>query len=337
MRDVPRHEPLAYVLRAGLVESVHHGSMIVLGPHGEVRFAAGDPHAVHYPRSAMKPVQAAAMVRLGLDLPVDLLALAAASHSGEERHVAGVWRLLARYGLSEDHLRNPADLPLDPVVRDARLAVGDGPSRLTQNCSGKHAAMLATARHNGWPTEDYLNPAHPLQRAIAGTVADLAGEPPARVAVDGCGAPLFAVTLRGLARAVGAIATAERATPEAAVARAIRSHPEMLGGTGRPVTGLIRAVPGLVAKDGFEGVQVAALPDGSAVAVKVADGANRPRMQLTAAGLALCGVDVERLAPFLDGALDGGPDGVRLAASLVAYPGSSRRRRAVSSGSTSLR
>lgn len=314
MREIPRHEPLAYVLRAGLVESVHHGSMIVLGPDGAVRFTAGDPDAVHYPRSSMKPVQATAMMRLGLDLPADLLALAASSHSGEQRHVDGVRRLLDLHGLGPEHLRNPVGWPLDPHVRDGWIAAGAGPSRLGQNCSGKHAAMLATARLNGWSTGDYLSQQHPLQRAIAATVTDLAGESPARVAVDGCGAPLFAVTLRGLARAVGAIAAAEAGTPEAAVARAIRTHPGMLGGVGRPVTELIEAVPGLVAKDGFEGVQVAALPDGSSVAVKVADGANRPRSQLTAAGLALCGVPVARLAPFLDGALDGNSDGVQLAA-----------------------
>lgn len=301
-------------MRAGLVESVHHGSMIVLGPHGESHFAAGDPDAVHYPRSAMKPVQAAAMVRLGLELPPDLLALAAASHSGERRHIDGVRRLLSLHGLTPSELDNPVDLPLDPAVRDEWIAAGAQPSRLVQNCSGKHAAMLATARHNGWSTHDYRRPEHPVQQGIAATVEELTGESIARVAVDGCGAPLFAVTLRGLARAAGAIAKADAGSAEGRVAQAIRAHPEMLGGTGRPVTELIRAIPGLIAKDGFEGVQVAALPDGSAVAVKVADGSNRARMQLTAAGLALCGVAQELLAPFVDGALTSRDDGVQLAA-----------------------
>jgi len=312
--QTPRHEPLACVLRAGLVESVHYGSMIVLGPHGEVRFAAGDPDAVYYPRSAMKPVQAAAMVRLGLELPADLLALAAASHSGERQHVDGVRRMLKLHGLTPSELANPVGLPLDPGVRDEWIAAGASPSRLVQNCSGKHAAMLATARHNGWSTHDYLSPEHPLQQGIARTVEELTGEQIARVAVDGCGAPLFAVTLRGLARAAGAIAAADGRTAEGSVARAIRSHPEMLGGTGRPVTELIRAVPGVIAKDGFEGVQVAGLPDGSAVAVKIADGSNRGRMQLTAAGLAMCGIPASVLAPFVDGATDDRSDGVQLAA-----------------------
>jgi L-asparaginase II len=313
----PKHEPLAYVLRSGLVESVHYGSMIVLGPDGDVVFATGEPDAVHYPRSAMKPVQAAAMVRLGLRLPPDLLALAASSHSGERRHVDGVRRILAEAGVGEDELRNPADRPLDQAVRDAHVAAGQPPSRLVQNCSGKHAAMLATARGNDWPTAGYLDPAHPLQQAIAATVTELAGERPAHVAVDGCGAPLFAVTLRGLARAAAAIATAQPQTAEAAVAEAIRRHPEMLGGTDRSVTRLIRQVPGLIAKDGYEGVQIAALPDGSAVAVKVADGSPRPRDQLTAAGLVLCGVEPNRVAGFLADAAGSGGDGVRLAGTLA--------------------
>lgn len=312
----PRHEPLAYVLRSGLVESVHYGSMVVLGPEGEVLFSAGEPDAVIYPRSAMKPVQAAAMVRLGLRLPPHLLALAASSHSGEDQHVDGVLRMLTEAELSVDDLRNPVGRPLDPEVRDVHLAAGEPASRVVQNCSGKHAAMLATAKLNGWPLAGYLAPEHPLQRSIAETVTDLTGEKPAHVAVDGCGAPLFAVTLRGLAGAASAIATAQPPTAEAEVAAAIRRHPEMLGGSDRGVTRMIQQVPGVIAKDGYEGVLVAALPDGSAVAVKVADGAPRPREQLTAAGLALCGVDPRVINPLLGTALTE-TDGVRLAESLA--------------------
>lgn len=308
----PGHDPLACVMRAGLVESVHYGSMVVLAPDGSVRLALGDPDAVMYPRSAMKPVQASAMVCLGLELPADLLALAAASHSGEQAHLDGVRRILAAYGLAEADLRNPEDLPLEPAVRDAWVRAGCPGSRLSQNCSGKHASMLATSRLNGWSVGDYLASDHPLQQEIARTVEDLAGESIANVAVDGCGAPLFALTLTGLARAIARIATSEEGSAERAVADAIRLHPEMLGGSDRPVTRLIEAVPGLISKEGFEGVQVAAMPDGSVVAVKVSDGSGRPRTQLVAAGLALCGVRRERLAPFLTA--DGS---VRLAGELL--------------------
>ncbi|MFD4637080.1 asparaginase [Lentzea sp. NPDC058436] len=316
MPDAPRHEPLAHVLRAGLVESVHHGSMIVLDPAGEVLFAAGEPDAVHHPRSTLKPVQAIAMVRLGLTLPADLLALAAGSHSGEERHVEGARELLSLHDLSPEDLRNPPELPMDPEVRRAHLAAGRGREKLAHNCSGKHAAMVATARLRGWSTVDYERAEHPVQQAIAATVAELSGETPAHVAVDGCGAPAFALTLRGLARAIGVIAAGREGTAAAAVAAAMRAHPEMVGGTGRGVTALLRAVPGVVTKDGAEGVQVAALANGCAVAVKVGDGAARPQTQLIAAGLLLCGVASEHLAVLLDGALGDRPDGVRLTAPL---------------------
>ncbi|MEU0744446.1 asparaginase [Streptomyces sp. NPDC006134] len=294
----PLHAPVAHLIRAGIVEGVHHGSVVVLGPDGRVPFRLGDTEAAFYPRSALKPVQAVAMVRAGLPLDGELLSLAAASHSGEERHLAGTRRILALAGLTEDHLRNVPDLPFGPAVRDAWVREGRPPSRLAQNCSGKHAAMLYTAHLNGWSLEDYLDPAHPLQQAVAETVEDLTGQRVARVTVDGCGAPLFAVSLHGLARAAARITTAAPGTPEARVADAMREHAEMASGTGRDVAALMRAVPGLLAKDGFEGVQVAALPDGRAIAVKIADGADRARIPVAAAALARAGVDPALLGEF---------------------------------------
>src|SRR5262249_42639290 len=156
---------------------------------------------------------AVAMVRNGLPLDGELLSLTAASHSGEERHLAGTRRILELAGLTEDRLRNVPDLPYAPVVRDAWVREGRLPSRLAQTCSGKHAAMLYTCELNGWPLEDYLAPAHPLQRAIAEVVEDLTGQAIARVTVDGCGAPLFSVSLHGLARAAARITTAPAGTP----------------------------------------------------------------------------------------------------------------------------
>ncbi|MFB7593716.1 asparaginase [Streptomyces sp. NPDC056160] len=302
----PRHVPVAHLVRGGLIEGVHHGSVVVLGADGRVSFGLGDTEAAFYPRSALKPVQAVAMVRAGLPLEGDLLSLAAASHSGEERHLAGTRRILELAGLTEDDLRNVPDLPFDPVVRDAWVREGRLPSRLAQNCSGKHAAMLYTCRLNGWSLDDYLDPAHPLQQAIAEIVEDLTGQRVARVTVDGCGAPLFAVSLHGLARAAARITTAVPGTPEARVADAMREHAEMASGSGRDVAALMRAVPGLLAKDGFEGVQVAALPDGRAIAVKIADGANRARIPVAAAALVRAGVDASRLTEFSGEVLFGG-------------------------------
>ncbi|MFE2578527.1 asparaginase [Streptomyces sp. NPDC059378] len=306
----PLHAPVAHLIRAGMIEGTHYGSVVVLGPEGDIRFQLGDIEAAFYPRSALKPVQAVAMVRAGLPLEGELLSLSAASHSGEERHLAGTRRILERAGLTEDDLRNVPDLPYDPVVRDNWVREGRLPSRPAQNCSGKHAAMLYTARLNGWSLHDYLDPGHPLQRAIAASVEDLTGQRVARVTVDGCGAPLFAVSLHGLARAAARIASAPAGSPERRVADAMREHAEMASGSGRDVAGLMRAVPGLLAKDGFEGVQVAALPDGRAVAVKIADGANRARVPVAAAALARAGVDPELLTAFAGETLLGGGEPV---------------------------
>ncbi|MFF4792114.1 asparaginase [Streptomyces sp. NPDC001276] len=324
----PLHAPVAHLVRGGVVEGIHYGSVVVLGADGAVELQLGDIEAAFYPRSALKPVQAVAMLRAGLPLDGELLSLTAASHSGEERHLAGTRRILELAGATEDDLRNVPDLPYDPVVRDAWVREGRLPSRLAQNCSGKHAAMLYTCRLNGWPLEDYLDPGHPLQRAVAEAVEDLTGQAIARVTVDGCGAPLFAVSLHGLARAAARITTAPAGTPEARVADAMREHAETASGSGRDVAALMRAVPGLLAKDGFEGVQVAALPDGRAVAVKIADGANRARVPVAAAALARAGVDPAALAEFAGEPLLGGgrPVGrVRPARALDPAPGSGLR------------
>ncbi len=306
----PLHAPVAHLIRGGVIEGIHYGSVVVLGADGQVQLQIGDIEAAFYPRSAIKPVQAVAMVRAGLPLDGELLSLAAASHSGEERHLDGTRRILELAGLTEDSLRNVPDLPFDPVVRDAWVREGRAPSRLAQNCSGKHAAMLYVSKLNGWSLDDYLDPAHPLQQAIAEIVEDLTGQRIARVSVDGCGAPLFSISLHGLARAVARITTAAPGTPEARVADAMRSYAEMASGAGRDVAALMRAVPGLLAKDGFEGVQVAALPDGRAVAVKVSDGANRARVPVAAAALVRAGVEEGLLAEFAGEPLLGGGEPV---------------------------
>jgi L-asparaginase II len=173
---------------------------------------------------------------------------------------------------------------------------GGAPNRLAQNCSGKHAAMLATCAVNGWPGRGYLEQSHPLQQAVAGVVSELTDEELQTVSTDGCGTPLFAVTLRGMARAFGLIASAAPGTAEAAVAAAMKTHPEQVAGEGRDVTALMRQVPGLLAKDGFEGLQLVGLPDGRALAVKIADGADRARLPVTLHALELMGLDAGALA-----------------------------------------
>jgi L-asparaginase II len=290
-------EPVAHVVRGGVVESAHRGHLVALNAGGAVALRRGDPASTFFPRSSLKPVQAVAMLRAGLDLDGELLALACASHSGEPIHLDGVRRILAGAGLTEADLQNTPTFPLDADAAFAWRAAGNGAASLAQNCSGKHAAMLATCVAAGWDTGGYRDPGHPLQRAVRAAVADLTGDgDPARVTVDGCGAPLFSCTVAGLARAFARVATAPPGTPEHRVATAVAAHPTWVGGTGRSVTRLLEAVPGLVAKDGAEGVFAAALPDGRALALKVADGSARPVPAVVAAVLRALGVD----APALD-------------------------------------
>jgi L-asparaginase II len=289
--------PLAHVTRSGFLEGVHYGAAVALDPAGAVVVAVGDPAATALPRSSLKPLQLLAMLRAGLDLDPPLLALAAASHSGEPFHLAGVEQILHAGGLTAADLRNTPDLPLDARERLSWQCAGRPADRAAQNCSGKHAAMLVTCTVNGWPTDSYVDPDHPLQRLVRATIAELTGEPVSVVAVDGCGAPAFGTGLTGLARAFGLLARAAPATPEGRIADAVRAHPDYLGGTGREVTELIRAVPGLIAKDGAEGVYAAALPDGRAAALKVADGGARARQPVMVGLLRELGVEVpERLA-----------------------------------------
>jgi L-asparaginase II len=248
------------------------------------------------PRSSAKPLQATGMVHAGLDVADDELAVICASHSGEPRHVEVVRRLLAGAGLSESALDNTPGMPLDDEARRAMIRAGEGPNRIVQNCSGKHAGMLATCVAAGWPTEGYRDPDHPLQRALRGTIEDLSGESVSACVIDGCGAPLFAMSLTGLARSFAAIASALPGTPEHRCAAAMRAHPDLVGGRGRDVTRLIRELPGLIAKDGAEGVYAAALDDGRAVAVKIDDGGERARLPVLVAGLRALDVEAPVLA-----------------------------------------
>ncbi|MFF2138386.1 asparaginase [Streptomyces sp. NPDC058193] len=302
---------LAEVVRSGFTEGHHRGSLVVLAADGSVELALGDPAAPVFPRSSNKPMQAAAILRAGLDLAGERLALAAASHSGEGFHLELVRTMLAEHGLKPDDLQTPPDLPLDPAEAEAYLAAGGVREPLTMNCSGKHAAMLAVCVRNGWDTATYLDPAHPLQRLVGEVVAEAAGEPVAALGTDGCGAPLMAIGLVGLARAFRTFVLAEPGTAERRVADAMRAHPEYVAGTRRPDTWLMREVPGTLSKMGAEAVQALALPDGRALAFKIDDGSTRALGPVLARSLGLLGVDapvVSRIgrSPLLGGAAEVG-------------------------------
>jgi L-asparaginase II len=294
------------VVRSGFVESTHRARMLAVASDGSIVRAHGAVDALVSPRSAMKPLQALAMVRAGLALEGELLALACGSHDGEPFHVEGARRILSGAGLDEDALRCPEDLPGDVDSRDEVLRSGGGRARIYMNCSGKHSAMLATCVVNDWPLETYLDPAHPLQKAIRATVEELTCERVAATGVDGCGAPLFFVSMPGVTRGFRALVQAEPGTPERRVADAFRAHPEWTSGTTRPEARLMRAVPGLMVKAGAEAFDAFAFEDGRAGTVKIEDGGQRARVPVTVAALVALGFEGAELDELATGVLLGG-------------------------------
>ncbi|WP_433530070.1 asparaginase [Micromonospora sp. CA-263727] len=299
--------PLAEVVRSGFVEGVHRGSVVVLDATGAVVAAAGDVTAPVFPRSSNKPMQAVGMIRDGLPLtdPADL-ALVAASHAGEEFHLARVGALLATVGLGEEDLRCPPELPVGEQAREAVLRAGGGPTRIQMNCSGKHAGMLLTCRRAGWPVDGYWRAEHPLQQRLRYAVEEFTGEEAVAVGVDGCGAPVLSASLTGLAGAYLRLVAADPGTVPRTVADAMRAHPEIVGGTQADDTRLMRGVPGLLVKVGAEGVIAAALPEVGAVALKIDDGAGRARMPVLVSALRRLAVDAPVLAEFAEVPLFGG-------------------------------
>jgi L-asparaginase II len=261
---------LAVIERSGMIESRHIGAAVVVGPDQATLREIGDVDALIYPRSTLKPLQALAVLRSGVELDGEELVLATASHAGTARHVAVVRRMLERAGLDEDALQCPADWPFDRGARDSMSE----PTRATMNCSGKHAAFLLAAVHNGWPIQSYLDRAHPLQQRILATVEEFTGAGVEHSGVDGCGAPVHAVTLRGLATAISRVTGPADDSDARLLAAAVRAHPWAIDGPGRANTVTIEKL-GVIAKLGAEGVMVMGAPDGTAVAVKVLDGSLR--------------------------------------------------------------
>lgn len=280
---------VAHVVREGFVESVHHGVVVITGPSGAVERAWGDPGTPIFPRSSLKPLQAIGSLRAGAQLTGEALAMACASHVGLPWQQDVVLASLAASGLSVADLRNTPDKPIGEYALAAWLAAGRGDERIAQNCSGKHAGMLRACLASGWSTADYLDRKHPLQQVILEVIGEYTGEQVVSTAVDGCGAPVHAFALAGLARAFGRLASA--ATGEGKlVADAMRSYPFHIGGPGRPDSELMAAIPGVIAKEGAEAVVAIGLPDGRGLAAKIADGARAGRV-VAAAALRPLGLD----------------------------------------------
>ncbi len=279
---------LAEYVRDGVVESVHRGYLLALNADGSVNLALGSSEQLIFPRSCVKSIQGAAMVRAGLKLEPRLLALGCSSHSGTAEHLSAVREILSLAQLDESALQCMLDKPLGDEER--RAWADKVPTRIAMNCSGKHAAMLLTCVTNGWPIANYLDPAHPLQVAIKSELEVLAGETITLTSTDGCGAPLFLLSVSGLARAVRAI-TISTDPVHVSVLSASRTYPQMVAGKGRLTTQMMEAVPGLYMKDGAEAVEVASMPDGRTLVFKVSDGSLRPFRVLVHAGLKRLGID----------------------------------------------
>jgi L-asparaginase II len=262
---------LAVIERSGMIESRHLGAAIVLAPDGSELRRLGNPDALIYPRSTLKPMQAITVLRSGVTLTGEQLVLASASHIGSQRHQDIAASTLAAYGLSVDELRCPADWPSDS---DARRAA-DAPTRLAMNCSGKHASFLAACVVNGWPLESYLEHDHPLQARIRETVVEFTGTPLTHEGIDGCGAPVFAMSLTALAKAIQHVVTStvESDRHAHALVSAIRAH---AWGLDMPQVAEAMDILGIIAKRGAEGVLIAAAPDGTTTTLKILDGSIRP-------------------------------------------------------------
>lgn len=300
---------LAVVERSGFVESRHAGAAVVLSPDGEVVASYGNAEAVILPRSSMKPLQAVACVTAGATLEGEQLALGTASHSGTDRHAEVVREVLAAGGLTEDDLACPPAWPGDSRTRHELIRDHADKARIRMNCSGKHALMLRACVATGWPTEGYLEMTHPLQVHIREVVERLTGEKVALTAIDGCGAPVHAMTLTGLARAIHRIGTASDRSPFAlhrvagALVRAVRENPWTIAGPGEPDTIAIERL-GVFAKHGAEGIMVMTAPSGATVALKTLDGNGRAATLVAATLLARAGALTDAEVADLAGALD---------------------------------
>jgi L-asparaginase II len=280
---------------------------VVLDADGAPLTSAGDTHAPIFPRSVNKPMQAIGMLRAGLRLvdPADL-AIVCASHFGEDVHLARIRALLRSAGLDEAALRCPPELPIGAAAAAAVLRAGGGPARIQMNCSGKHTGMLLTCLAAGWPLEEYWHPEHPLQERVTAAIEEFTGERVAAVGVDGCGAPVLAVSLTGLARAYLRLVSGVPASVERTVADAMRAHPHLIAGTEAGDTRLMSGIPGLLAKGGAEGVVAVALPEVGAVAIKIDDGGLRARTPVLVSALRRLGVDAPVLDELAEAPLFGG-------------------------------
>ncbi len=264
--------PLAIIRRDGLNESFHLGTAALVAPDGQVLEVVGDAAALIYPRSALKPIQAMVMRELGLKTDSRQSVISMASHYATQEQIDLVKSLLSDHGNSGSDLGCPEAWPWNPESK----ALATEQSRVFMNCSGKHAGFLATAKLNGFSTSDYLSPEHPIQQRVKALIEELALEQIVKTTVDGCGAPLFAISTIGLARALTKLPTHDLELFEAGL-----THPHLIGDTTTPDALLMKH--GILSKLGAEGVFTAVTRSGHALAIKFADGSLRAALKTTAA------------------------------------------------------
>ncbi len=287
MIEVPSANPIAVLAYRGKrIESWHRVAYAIADPSGRLVHAAGDVSRPIYPRSAVKPLQALAMLESGAAERFDVsdaeVALACASHSGEPRHVDQVLAWLARLGLDQRALECGAHPPMHAASADRVRASGQAFSPVHNNCSGKHAGMQTLATALGASTSGYTHPDHPVQQRIKMVLAEMAGAetlpPPA---IDGCGVPTYPMPLAQMATALARLADPSGLEPARVAAcrrvqTAMINHPDLVAGTGRACTTIMIKAPNVVVKTGAEGVYAAALPERQlGLALKVDDGAGR--------------------------------------------------------------
>jgi len=277
--------PLTEIWRGPLAESRHSGHAVICDATGAIVAAWGNPEEPVLPRSSAKMIQALPLVETGaadaFGLGSERLALACASHNGAAIHTARVDAWLSDLGLGETDLRCGPQMPDDEEARNALIRAYGQPCQLHNNCSGKHSGFLTLARHLGAGPE-YVDPDHPVQRAVLAAFEEVTGEPSPGFGIDGCSAPNFITSLHGMARAMAAFAAARegkgaRQSAMVRLRRAMTAHPDLVAGEGRACTELMRACSEPVAlKTGAEGFFAAILPErGVGIALKVADGATR--------------------------------------------------------------
>lgn len=282
---------LAQLVRGELIESIYTGRLVMLDPDGQIEYSLGDITELVYPRSAVKSVQAAVSLEFGARLEKETAAVAAASHSGSDEHLNFVRKILTAANLTEDALQTPADYPLGTPEQRAWLAAGKPKSSIAMNCSGKHAAWLSACVHSGIDHTKYLDPTNKLQQRIIEFFSELASEKVRVSSVDGCGGPLHALSLTGLAKMIQQAVLAPTGSELNTIVTAVRAYPEAASGAGRDVAKFMKAIPGSFMKDGAEGVEVLALSDGRTAAFKFDSGNFAMRHLVSARIFQLWGVN----------------------------------------------